>query len=111
MVLLHVVALRFRADLDDAAIRRELGRYQPELGERPEILVLNKTDLVTDLEALEALEDRLRKAGLRALRVSGATGEGKAELVRTMLQSVTEAVAAERSAETEASSPGEEDRK
>lgn len=116
-VLVHLLDLgawltEGRDLLDDyAAIRRELGRYQPELGERPEILVLNKTDLVTDLEALEDLEDRLRKAGLRALRVSGASGEGKAELVRTMLQSVTEAVAAERSAETEASSPGEEDRK
>lgn len=116
-VLVHLLDLgawltEGRDLLDDyATIRRELNRYQPELGKRPEIVVLNKTDLVSDLDALESLEDQLRKTGLRALRVSGATGEGKAELVRTMLQSVSEALAAERKAEAEASSPGEATRK
>ena len=91
-----------REPLDDyAAIRRELGRYRPELVERDEILVLNKVDLFSDTEQLEALEARLRQEGLNPLRLSGATGEGADELVRTMLQTVGRAVAREEGAETD----------
>jgi GTP-binding protein len=81
---------------DYESIRRELHRYRPELSHRHEILVLNKVDLVSDLSALEALEAKLADNGLRPIRLSGATGEGSGELVRSMLHSVEQATALEK---------------
>jgi GTP-binding protein len=92
---------------DYASLRAELGRYRPELGERHEILALNKADLIDDESALKALEAELREHGLRPIRVSGATGEGTEELVRTMLGSVEQAVQAARSSEADPASDPE----
>ncbi|MCS5638507.1 MAG: GTPase ObgE [Myxococcota bacterium] len=106
-VLVHVLDMgawlhEGREPLDDyKAIRLELDRYRPELAERDEILVLNKVDLFSDAAQLRALETQLRKEGLNPLRLSGATGEGADELVRTMLRAVGRAVAREEGAETD----------
>jgi GTP-binding protein len=70
------------ADYD--AIRTELGRYDPDLLERPELVALNKLDLVADRAALAPLEARLRERNPSLHRVSGATGEGLDGLVRAM---------------------------
>jgi len=95
-----------REPLDDyRAIRLELDRYRPELAERDEILVLNKVDLATDPGRLEALEAQLRAEGLEPLRLSGATGEGADELVRTMLRAVDRARAREDEGESDPERP------
>jgi GTP-binding protein HflX len=78
-VLLHVVdASDPRADEKLLVVRSVLG----ELGvaEIPELIVLNKTDLVSDRASLEAL--RMRNGGCVA--VSGKTGEGVSELRAAM---------------------------
>jgi GTP-binding protein len=80
---------------DYDAIRRELGRYRPELLERREIVVLNKVDVAPDAAALDDLEARLAARGITAGRISGATGQGVGELARCMLEAVEAAVAAE----------------
>jgi len=106
-VLVHLLdvgaALLEGRDLvgDYEAIRAELERYRPELGERQEILVLNKTDLVEDEMTLNQLEDGLKARGLQPIRLSGATGEGAPELVRTMLLTVEQAIRAERESEAD----------
>jgi GTP-binding protein len=69
---------------ESETIRRELGRYDPALLERPELVALNKLDLVADREALAPLEARLRERNPALHRVSGATGEGIAELLRAV---------------------------
>jgi len=74
------------ADYD--ALRKELGRYQPELLERAEVLVVNKLDLVHDEALLEGTLDELRARGLAPRTISGATGEGVEELVRELLDLV-----------------------
>lgn len=82
--------------LDDYdAIRRELGRYRPEMLERDEIVVLNKSDLIADQDALCALEARLAQRDIAVLRVSGATGQGIPELTRAMQQATSAAIEAE----------------
>lgn len=86
---------------DYRAIRAELERYQPDLLERREIVVLNKVDLVADTEALAELESRLRSEGIETMHLSGATGAGTTALVHAMLEAVDTAVAAERAAEAE----------
>jgi len=80
------------ADYD--AIRAELERYQPELLGRREIVVLSKMDLVSERAALDELRGRLEARGLQVLEISGATGLGGTELVRTMLSAVEEERAA-----------------
>jgi len=92
--------------LDDYdAIRRELGRYRPDLLERREIVVLNKAEVVDeDDERIAALERSLASRGIAARRISGVTGRGVGELAREMLEAVEETVATERDAAEAAAS-------
>jgi GTP-binding protein len=84
---------------DYRAIRTELERYQPDLLERHEIVVLNKVDLVPDADALAELEEKLRAEGIETMHLSGATGAGTTELVRAMAESVDAAITVERTKE------------
>jgi GTP-binding protein len=87
---------------DYDAIRRELERYQPALLERPEIVVLNKVDLVADAAQLGDIEEKLRDRGLDARHLSGVTGDGSRALILEMLGAVQRAIADERRAEEQA---------
>jgi GTP-binding protein len=96
-VLIHLLDLEamlvegrdLLADYD--AIRRELGRYQPALLERHEILVLSKGDLVPEETVLTELDERLAERGLEALRISAAASLGIDDLLRKMFDAVDEA--------------------
>jgi GTP-binding protein len=66
------------------AIRAELGRYEPSLLVRPELVALNKVDLVAERGALAPLEARLRERNPALHRISGVTGEGIRELLRAV---------------------------
>ncbi len=76
---------------DYAAIRRELGRYRPELLERREIAVLSKCDLIHDTSQLADVEARLAAQGIRPLRISGATNLGIDTLLAMMFEAVDRA--------------------
>lgn len=76
---------------DYQTIRRELGLYQTELLARKEIIVLNKADLLAPETDLEALEAQFRTTGNPVLRISGATGHGMPELIRTIVQTLNAA--------------------
>ena len=76
-VLLHVIdASEGDADRRFDVIDRELGRYGAGLDERPQIVVLNKIDLLPDLPDLGVADERI----LAVHRVSCATGVGVEEL-------------------------------
>lgn len=86
-VLVHVVDLMPMDGSDPAAnyatIRRELGEYDATLASKPEIIALNKVDLLTDQEVERAVRS-LEDSGVPitdALCVSGATGEGTSDLL------------------------------
>jgi len=104
-VLVHVLdagtcALEGRDPLGDyGTIRAELRAYDARLAERPEIVALNKVDLVADRSALDAVEAALAARGARVLRTSGATGEGVDALVDAMAEALARA-------ETEAAGAG-----
>lgn len=68
-----------------AAIRRELAEYDASLAERPEIVALDKIDLLPDREVLAPVEAELARQGHEVVRVSGATGEGVDALKRRLL--------------------------
>ncbi len=108
-VLVHVLDLAamltegrdLRADYD--ALRKELGQYRPELLCRREIVLLNKIDLVPDVQPqgtqqgegtqskVDELETILRSAGCQVLRTSGSTGQGTRELVAALIRTLDEA--------------------
>jgi GTP-binding protein len=84
------------ADYD--AIRRELGRYRPELLERRELVAINKTELLTDAAdaaRIDELERTLRERGCEVFRISNATGAGVPELVVAMLHCIDEVESSE----------------
>jgi GTP-binding protein len=72
-------------------IRRELEAYGADLGERREIVFLNKLDLIADRALLEPILKGLAERGCQVLLGSGVSGEGVAELVRAMALALHEA--------------------
>ncbi|MSR28212.1 MAG: GTPase ObgE [Phycisphaerales bacterium] len=83
-VILHVVSIAPEDGSDPVAnyrvIRRELAEFSEELARKPEIVVLNKLDLVPEADraaAIEALTLRfVRERGVTPLSASAATGVG-----------------------------------
>jgi GTPase len=65
-----------------AAIDQELTRYGAGLDERPQIVVLNKLDLVRELPPFDVDDERV----LRVLPFSAATGAGIPELRRMLFE-------------------------
>lgn len=61
---------------DYERINAELGRYAPELAEKPQIVVLNKCDLTETRDAAEALAQEFSARGVTLRTMSAATGEG-----------------------------------
>jgi len=67
------------ADFD--AINQELARYSPELARRPQLVVANKTDLLSDQGPVDALRAHVAAAGCPMLALSAATGQDTRELI------------------------------
>jgi GTP-binding protein len=97
--LLDATAGPDRAPLRDFdAINRELALFDPALAERPQIVVLNKTDL-PDVEALrKRLAATFARRKIRLLAISAATGGG----VPALLEEVWKVLAATRRASSSA---------
>jgi GTP-binding protein len=88
-LLLHVID----ASADDAADRwraidAELSAYGAGLDLRPQVVVLNKIDLVQEPPSFDVEDERI----LRVLRVSAATGAGIDDLRRALYELVPEDV-------------------
>jgi GTP-binding protein len=83
-------------------IRAELGAYAAALTQRPEIVALNKIDLIPETQRasrLDPLEAALRARGGEVVRISGATGEGLDLLRVAMARAVAAARAPEAAGE------------
>ena len=85
-VLIHLVDVG-NALLEDAdplaryeQIRTELSAYAATLAQRRELVALNKVDLVANRERVTPIATALRARGREVFWLSGATGEGVAEL-------------------------------
>ena len=89
--LVHVIDASHPADEQWRLIDAELAAYGAGLDERPQIVVLNKIDLVSDTEF--TIDD---PRVISVLRVSCATGEGIDELRRRLFTLVPEPVADDR---------------
>lgn len=85
--LIHILSVE---DVDDAdpwagfeLINEELRKFDPELGERRQLEVINKIDLVSE-ERLNALKERAKKDGRKIFFISAKEGIGLEPLVEEM---------------------------
>jgi GTP-binding protein len=90
-VLLHLVS----ATEEDVAaaygiVRGELEAYGQGLAEKPEIVVLSKTDTLTSAEKAEKLKALAKAAGRKPLAMSAVSRDGVETVLRALLAVVTE---------------------
>jgi GTPase len=86
-VLLHLVDAN-NEDVAEAyaTVRDELEAYGEGLEDKDVVVALNKADTLDD-ELLDALSDELEaEAGVRPLRLSGATGEGAEAVLDALIE-------------------------
>jgi GTP-binding protein len=87
-VLLHLVELSpepGREPLRDFdVINAELGRYDPALAARPQVVALTKMDLPDTRAAWPTLREAFAARGVELHAVSAATGEGVVELLERL---------------------------
>ncbi len=71
-------------------IEHELESYSEDLRKKPRIIVLNKSDLVTNSQDLDKIEKCYRELGLPVLLVSSLKREGLREMVRLLTKLIGE---------------------
>ncbi|UCG13891.1 MAG: GTPase ObgE [Deltaproteobacteria bacterium] len=90
LVLLHLVDVSVYGNAVETILERyhklnhELGQFSNELLAKPQIVALNKIDLVADPEWLDQVQSSFRKLGVPVLAISGLTGQGIQGLIREM---------------------------
>ena len=84
-LLLHVVdssGIEGRNPIEDFdSINNEIELYNPALKEKPQIVVANKTDIITDEKVYEDFCDEIEKRGYKLFKISAATKAGVNELM------------------------------
>jgi GTP-binding protein len=69
-------------------INQELALYDEDLGDRPQIVALNKMDLPEAQEKWPSIEAALKARGIEPLAVSGATHQNVDKLIQRMFEVV-----------------------
>ena len=86
--LLHVIDIsnfREREPLEAfEIINKEMEQYSPELTKKPQIVVGNKIDILSDKEEIDRLKKAFEEKGYRFIPVSLATKEGIDELKKAL---------------------------
>ena len=89
--MLDVAAIEGRDPWEDfAAINRELARHSERLAELPQIVALNKTDLVADTDAIARCQRELERQGHEVHSISAVTQQGVRPLVLRLGERLTE---------------------
>ena len=86
-VLVHLVDGASADPLSDLdSINEELTLFNPKLASKPQLVVLNKTDLPQAREIWPALSQEMERRGVPACSISAATGAGVREMLYRVLQ-------------------------
>jgi GTP-binding protein len=64
-------------------VNDELGHFSNELLNKPQIVALNKIDLLRERQCLEELREAFQRLGVQVNAISAVTGEGTPGLIRT----------------------------
>jgi len=93
-LLLHMIdtaSLDERDPIEDyEKINRELTMYSPELGDRAQIVALNKVDLPQARENLPRVQEYLERKGVQSYAISAATGAGVEQLMHRVADRLAE---------------------
>lgn len=106
--LRHIERTRILVHLVDAAalpeedilepylrIEKELEAYSESMADKGRVIVLNKTDLVSEPARLEAITARFRETGYAVIPISALLKRGVGDLVRTLAIRLAELESAE----------------
>ena len=74
---------------DFKIINSELNRFSEKLAQCPQVVVANKTDLVTDEKARDAFREYIRSEGLEYYEISAATHLGTKELMYSLYEKIS----------------------
>jgi len=66
---------------DFKAVNAEMKAFNPELAQRPQVVVLNKVDITESRKAAGSLLKFFTRSGIKVLPISAVTGEGIPELI------------------------------
>jgi GTPase len=96
-VMIHLVDASQDRDLvaDFETVRRELSLFDPALGRKEQVVAANKIDVPEARERGEAFRKKLALERIRVHVISGATGEGIAELLDDVVRALDAAKAPE----------------
>jgi len=87
-LLLHMVDVSSLSGRDTVSdyetVNRELASYNPDLSERPQIVVATKIDALDDPSRLESLRAQAEADGKQFFAISSATNRGISELVNAL---------------------------
>ena len=107
-LLIHLISLGPHATDPLEAWRiicDELEAHSPELAARPQIVVLNKLDLVEDRYEIELWREECGKQGIDIMVASGLSGEGLEEVLAEVAHRLADQDARDEPAEPEPWSP------
>ncbi len=71
-------------------VNAELSLFDPSLGQKPQIVVVNKVDLPEVRARMDKIRDAFREAGIPVRFISAASGEGVRELMRDVVEMLDE---------------------
>ncbi len=91
-VLVHLIDGAAGACVDAwRTVRHELGAYGGGLDEKPEVIVLNKSDAMSPREIALRRAALAKASGVPVLIASGVSGQGVPEVLRTLQNIITQA--------------------
>ncbi len=103
-LLLHLVDVSSISGRDPVSdyltVNRELRAYNPELANRPQIVVATKIDALDDPERLEALRSQAMKDGLPFYAISSVANRGTKDLILAVAAKLDELREANKHPET-----------
>ena len=103
-LLLHLVdvsSISGREPVSDyMTVNRELKAYNPELADRPQMVVATKVDALDEPERLESLRQQVESDGLPFYVISSVTNKGTKELVAAVAAKLDELKEANQQRET-----------
>jgi GTP-binding protein len=86
-ILIHVISGESDTPTEDMIkVNNELAVFDASLAKKPQIIVLNKIDLLEVQEKLEIIKSELSGAGIKAHYISASTGLGLKELMATAFE-------------------------
>ncbi len=97
--LLHLIDVSDNRERDPVEafnmVNRELELYSPELIRKPQIVVANKIDALSDRNLLKKLKDFFEEKGYKFHAISALTGEGIEELKKVLWKKYKEVATVE----------------